>query len=552
MAWVKQWTPETGGGILVSRYYGDSWTPPETLAFTLGASWDFLAGYSPPSMTIRNDTVSLVYELAERGGIPPMVRKTWRLYHARFPVERPGAAYTVLVDSFSSGYQPPWENPTSASIATDEKGNDHIAWHLEGSVYYTMRSAYGPYTNKVQLSGGGARNPFIAVNGAASVVYEYPYGWAGQTLYDVYLSTGYDQVWCLPVNMTNNQGGLEPTVCGTEVMWTGLAAGNADVLSASYDTEKMAFAEADNISYSDLTSLTPHAVKRQTTEGTETYRVWTEELVPDSLWSLVFYADVRPPEPLYALDAGGETPTVFTIERDGYIDYNQTSKSSGGDARNASKAGYLPYKSVDYDSIALVYRFFSFDPHKKYNLYINFFQETGQEIKMRPYGSQVALGEINLPSGQEVIMEKNLPAACYKDGEMLLEIRRHKGPFAVCGKILIYEDVPGGKTGGVQAAQVLMPGPVYVNALYQNYPNPMRDRTSIHYQLKKQGKVAVKIYNTLGQAVRTLVDGEKPAGYHQAVWDGRNDQGRNASSGVYFYNIVSGEFGDTKKITVLR
>jgi len=548
IAWVRQWTPETGGGILVSRHNGESWTPPETLAYTLGASLDFLSGYSPPSMTIRNDTVSLVYELAERGGIPPIIRKTWRLYHARFPVEKPGAAYTVLVDSFSSGYQPPWENPTSASIATDEKGNDHIAWHLEGSVYYAMRSIGGQYSGKVRLSGGGARNPFIAVNGAASVVFEQPYGWAGQTLYDVYLSTGYDHLWCSPVNMTNNQGGLGPTVCGTEVMWTG----NADILSSSYDTGKMAFAEADNISYSDPVSLTPHAVKRQTAEGTETYRVWTEEVVPDSLWSLMFYADVKAPEPLYALDAGGETPSVFTIERDGYIDYNQKTKSSGGEARNASKAGYLPYKSVDYDSNALVYRFFSFDPRKKYNLHISFYQETGQDIKMRPYGSQVAMGEVNLPSGQEVVLEKNLPAACYKDGEILLEIRRHKGPFAVCGKILIYEDVPGGKTGGVQAAQVLMPGPVYVNALYQNYPNPMRDMTSIHYQLKKPGKVAIKVYNTLGQAVRTLVDGEKPAGYHQAVWDGRNDQGRKASSGVYFYNIISGEFRDIKKMTILK
>jgi hypothetical protein len=552
MSWAKQWTPEEGGCILVSRNTGSGWSPPETLSYAHGALWDYLAGYSPPSMTIRKDTVSLVYELAERGGIPPVVRKTWRLHHARFPVERPAAVYTVLVDSFSSGFQPPWENPTSASIATDEKGNDHITWHLEGSVYYAMRQAGGRYTGKVQLSGGGARNPFVAVNGAASVVYEYPYGWAGQTLYDVYLATGYDQLWCSPVNMTNNQGGLEPTVCGTEVMWSSLVTGNADVLSASYDTEKMAFAEADNISYSDLTSLTPHAVKRQTTEGTETYRVWTEELVPDSLWSLVFYADVRPPEPLYALDAGGETPTVFTIERDGYIDYNQTSKSSGGEARNASKAGYLPYKSVDYDSIALVYRFFSFDPRKKYNLYISFYQETGQEIKMRPYGSQVALGEVNLPSGQEVVLEKNLPSACYKDGEMLLEIRRHKGPFAVCGKIVIYEDVVGGKAGGAQASQLMPQGINYIYALYQNYPNPIRDKTSIHYQLKNQGKVTIKVYNTLGQAVSTLVEEELPAGYHKVNWDGRNEQGRKVSAGVYFYQIKAGEFSGIKKMAVVK
>lgn len=548
MAWVKQWTPEAGGGILISRYNGESWTVPETLSYTNGALWDYQAGYSPPSMTIRNDTVSLVYELAERGGIPPVVRKTWRLHHARFPVERPMAAYTALVDSFSSGFQPPWENPTSASIATDGKGNDHIAWHLEGSVYYAMRSADGLYADKVQLSGGGARNPFVSVNGAASVVYEYPYGWAGQNLYDVYLSTGYGQVWSLPVNLTNNQSSGEPTICGTEAMWTG----GTEILSASYDADKMAYAQADNLSCSDLGSYTPHAVKRQTSEGTETYRVWTEELAPDSLWSLVFYADVKPPEPLYAVDAGGETPSVFTVERDGYIDYNQAAKGLGNESQGDPKTEYLPYKSVDYDTNELVYRFFSLEPKKKYDLLISFYQETGQDMKLKPCGGKTALGEVNLPSGQEVVMEKNLPAACYKDGELLLKIKSHKGPFAVCGKILVYGDAAGGKLGGAQSLQLLPLGVSYIYALYQNYPNPMKDRTSIHYQLKKPGKVAIKVYNAPGQVVKTLVDESLPAGYHRINWDGRNDQGKRVSAGVYFYKIKANDFTSIKKMTIVR
>jgi flagellar hook assembly protein FlgD len=60
------------------------------------------------------------------------------------------------------------------------------------------------------------------------------------------------------------------------------------------------------------------------------------------------------------------------------------------------------------------------------------------------------------------------------------------------------------------------------------------------------------VYNTLGQAVRTLVDGEKPAGYHQAVWDGRNEQGRRVSAGVYFYQIKAGEFSGIKKMAVVK
>jgi hypothetical protein len=149
-------------------------------------------------------------------------------------------------------------------------------------------------------------------------------------------------------------------------------------------------------------------------------------------------------------------------------------------------------------------------------------------------------------------MEKNLPAACYNDGDMLLRIKAHKGPFAVCGKILIYEDVIGSKVGGAQVAQFMPAGINYVYALYQNYPNPMKDRTSIHYQIKKPGKVAIKVYNTLGQVVRSLVDESLPAGYHQIKWDGRNGQGKMVSTGIYFYQIKADEFTSIRKMAVVR
>jgi hypothetical protein len=267
---------------------------------------------------------------------------------------------------------------------------------------------------------------------------------------------------------------------------------------------------------------------------------------------LVFYSDVKPTEPLYAIDAGCETPSVFTVERDGFIDYNQAAKDLGIESQGKPKTEYLPYKSVDYDTNELVYRFFSLEPKKKYNLFISFYQETGQDIKIKPYGGETALGDIDVPTGQEVVMEKNLPAACYNDGEMLLKIKAQKGPFAACGKILIYEDVIGGKAGGAQAAQYMPTGINYVYALYQNYPNPMKDRTSIHYQLKKPGKVEIKVYNTLGQVVRTLVDESLTAGYHQIKWDGRNGQGKIVSTGIYFYHIKADEFSGIKKMAVVK
>ena len=69
--------------------------------------------------------------------------------------------------------------------------------------------------------------------------------------------------------------------------------------------------------------------------------------------------------------------------------------------------------------------------------------------------------------------------------------------------------------------------------LFQNYPNPFNPTTNICYQLTRDSRVQVKIYNLLGQEVMTLVDGEKQAGYHQEVFDATR-----FASGMYIYRIV--------------
>lgn len=75
-------------------------------------------------------------------------------------------------------------------------------------------------------------------------------------------------------------------------------------------------------------------------------------------------------------------------------------------------------------------------------------------------------------------------------------------------------------------------------SLTQNYPNPFNEGTTIKYQLPKGGYVTLKIYNLLGQEVQTLVDGFQTPGYKVVNWDGRDGQGREAASGLYFYKLV--------------
>lgn len=89
-------------------------------------------------------------------------------------------------------------------------------------------------------------------------------------------------------------------------------------------------------------------------------------------------------------------------------------------------------------------------------------------------------------------------------------------------------------------------------ALQQNYPNPFNPTTTIHYQLPIDTRVTLKVFNVLGQEVRTLVDDTQTAGYRSVVWDTRNDQGNQIASGVYFYRLQTREYTKTLKLMVLR
>ena len=89
-------------------------------------------------------------------------------------------------------------------------------------------------------------------------------------------------------------------------------------------------------------------------------------------------------------------------------------------------------------------------------------------------------------------------------------------------------------------------------ALNQNYPNPFNPTTEIRYAIPKNANVTISIYNVYGQKVRTLVAGQKSAGYYVTTWNGRADDGHEVSSGVYFYEIHAGKYTATKKMTLMR
>ena len=98
-------------------------------------------------------------------------------------------------------------------------------------------------------------------------------------------------------------------------------------------------------------------------------------------------------------------------------------------------------------------------------------------------------------------------------------------------------------------------------ALAQNYPNPFSAKahgtigtpqTEIRFQLPQTEHVTLKIFNVLGEEVRTLVDAPFEAGYHRVLWEGKDEHGNPVASGVYLYQLRAGAFAQVRKMSLLR
>ncbi|MBN2356058.1 Ig-like domain-containing protein, partial [candidate division KSB1 bacterium] len=92
-------------------------------------------------------------------------------------------------------------------------------------------------------------------------------------------------------------------------------------------------------------------------------------------------------------------------------------------------------------------------------------------------------------------------------------------------------------------------------ALRQNYPNPFQlqvEQTMVAFELPRQERVELVIYNLLGERVRTLINSPMNAGIHTILWDGRDDGRNYVASGVYFYRFKAGRITFTRKMLLLQ
>jgi hypothetical protein len=83
--------------------------------------------------------------------------------------------------------------------------------------------------------------------------------------------------------------------------------------------------------------------------------------------------------------------------------------------------------------------------------------------------------------------------------------------------------------------------------LQQNYPNPFNPTTKIKYSIPVESFVSIIVYDLLGREIITLVNEKKQQGTYQVEFDGKN-----LSSGIYYYSIITGDFTETKKFVLMK
>ncbi len=103
-------------------------------------------------------------------------------------------------------------------------------------------------------------------------------------------------------------------------------------------------------------------------------------------------------------------------------------------------------------------------------------------------------------------------------------------------------------TGGVPPV-ISNPTDVTQLTLFQNYPNPFDQSTLISYYLPKNTSVIIKIYNSSGSEIRTLVNENESLGSHEISWDGKSNTGQKVKSGIYVYGLQTGDRYITKKMS---
>ncbi|MCB0729344.1 MAG: T9SS type A sorting domain-containing protein, partial [Ignavibacteriae bacterium] len=169
-------------------------------------------------------------------------------------------------------------------------------------------------------------------------------------------------------------------------------------------------------------------------------------------------------------------------------------------------------------------------------------------------------GPSSIEPGEAMDLEIAFDPASYPDfGKLFIYQKNGEAWTALQSRVRPEKNVVGAKVTSLGEFKIVYDATFTGNntvpesyALRQNYPNPFNPTTTIRYDLPEDGFLTIRIYNLLGQAVRTLYRGNQSAGFHSVMWDGSNERGQTVASGIYLYRLESRQFIRTMKMTFVK
>ena len=92
----------------------------------------------------------------------------------------------------------------------------------------------------------------------------------------------------------------------------------------------------------------------------------------------------------------------------------------------------------------------------------------------------------------------------------------------------------------------------YIFTLKQNHPNPFNPSTTINYTISEESEISIIIYDLVGSKVIEFFSSSRPSGTHSIQWNGTDQQGNRVPAGIYFYQLKTGDFLQTKKMVLMK
>lgn len=232
--------------------------------------------------------------------------------------------------------------------------------------------------------------------------------------------------------------------------------------------------------------------------------------------------------PDYKFDIGKPIASDFVVERDSFIQWDEHNSA----------------KTVDVDNTQLVYRFDGLNPGAFYELGVVYYQEDNQERTQILEVDGIELHQVEVPSTPEMFVF-TLPPNTYMDGEIFIYIDKLLGPNVVVSEIYVWESEPnsGSQSGGTSG---------FNQFGFTLKPNIVKNTTTISYNLHMQSDVSLKVYNSSGRLIRTLVNESTDKGMYRLQWNGKDEQERNVPAGVYIVRLSVNDNITTKRLLVVR